>query len=187
MPPDPGSDAEAPGSGDRGSPSLVDGADGDLGDALHAISHFTSLIHNADAKAGLGAAAIAGLLAIASQQADSITTAMSAGTGQEQAALSVLIALAISLIVTAVATGYALIPRTPLGTDGGRFSYPTVASADWRFQPVDRTQATAEAWAQAKTLAEIASRKFAGVRVALLALGVTFALCCAWTGLAVAI
>jgi hypothetical protein len=166
--------------------SLAEGTDSDLADALHAISHFTSLIHNADAKAGLGAAAIAGLLAIASQQSDSISAALDSSTRLERAALLVLVAFATALLVTAVAIGYALIPRTPVGAEGGRFSYPTVARDDWRFGPADRAAAATEAWAQARTLARITRRKFAGVKVALIALGFAFVLCGVWTAIAAA-
>jgi hypothetical protein len=156
----------------------------DVGDAFQANSGFSSYINNADAKAGLGAAAAAAIVAGVSQQSAAMGSALTAHTSTERWARFVLVLLAIALLVAVVSIGVALVPRTPVGVNGGRFSFPTVAEDSWQFDPATRPQAAQEAWAQAQTLARIAKRKFAAIRVAIYALGAAFLLFCCWSAVA---
>ena len=157
----------------------------DVDDARHAISEFSSLINNADTKAGLATAATAVIVAGIAQQQDALGDALGADTAAERWALVLVALTAIALLVTLVGLGLALIPRTPIGIRGGRFSYPTVAEEEWRFVPgMPRSHVASEAWAQARTLAQIVRRKFTAVKVALIALGVSFVLFCCWTTVA---
>lgn len=162
-------------------PPRPDPADDDAQDAQHSIATFSSLINNADAKAGLAAAAVAALVAMVAQQNEALAAALSASSATERVALACLVLFAAACLTAVVSIGVALVPRTPAGTNGGRFSYPTVAEDDWRFTPADRAQAAEQAWSQARTLARILKRKFAAVKVAVYALGGSFVAFCVWT------
>lgn len=154
--------------------------DADLGDAHHLIAHCSGLINNADAKAGLVAAAAAVLAAGLAQNAAAIEKAISPGSARSWWALVALTGFVVSFAVTAGAVGFALVPRLPNQPNGGRFSYITVASPDWQFRPASREHVVDEAWCQAITLSRITERKFRAVRVSLYALGVATAMFVAW-------
>jgi hypothetical protein len=164
----------------REVPAVVPCGD-DVGDACHAISEFSGLVNNADAKAGLAAAAMAAIVAGVAQKGPAIKAAAATGTVTATVALVFLVLLGVALVATVASIGFALIPRTPRGTRGGRFSYPTVADDDWQFAAATRAQAADEAWSQARTLSRILCRKFTAVKFALYFLGASFLLFCGWT------
>jgi hypothetical protein len=155
----------------------------DVGDAFQAVTISTAFINNADAKAGLSAAAVTAVVAVLSQQTATIGTVLSGHTTADRWSLLDFILLALSLAMSCYGIGHALIPRHASGNGGGRFSFPDVAQRGWRFTPASRSGAALEAWAQAQTLAQIAKRKFIGVRIAIIALGVTFVTFMLWIGL----
>jgi hypothetical protein len=75
----------------------------------------------------------------------------------------------------------ALLPRAAKVANASRFSFPNVAEEHWRFTPANRNTAANEAWAESQTLARIATRKFAGMKLSLWSLGAAFAFFCCWT------
>lgn len=152
----------------------------DLADAHHAIGYAGMWINNADTKAGLLSAALAVVVAAATQQSRVIGDVLRPGGGGEWAALVVLCLLGLAIVVGVVALGLVITPRTPPPAAPSRFGFPTLASHGWRHVPATRAQAAEEAWGQAHVLSRIATRKFAALRVASIAVFSSFPLYGCW-------
>ncbi len=153
----------------------------DLVDAHHAIGYAGTWINNADTKAGLLAAALAVVVAGATQQAEAMSDALRPGDGSEVAALILLCLLGAAVATATVGLALATIPRTPPPQAPSRFGFPTLASHGWRHVPATRAQAAAEAWGQAQVLAGIAARKYVRLRVAMTAAFASLPLYAAWS------
>lgn len=153
----------------------------DLLDAHHAIGYAGTWINNADTKAGLLAAALAVVVAGATQQAEAIGDALRPANGGEAVALVLLGMLGATVATATVGLGLATIPRTPPPQAPSRFDFPTLTSHGWRHVPATRAQAAAEAWGQAQVLSRIAARKYAMLRVAMTAVFGSLPLYAAWS------
>ncbi len=156
----------------------------DVADAFQAIASTNSYINNADAKAGLAAAAAAALVVAMTQQSK-FSVMLAPHSALQKWALSVLVLFGISICVTILEIGLALMPRIHSGgMDNNRFSFPSISTEEWHFVSTSRAQAAEESWIQAQTLARIAVGKFAHIKVALSTLGFSFFLFCLWATIA---
>jgi len=153
----------------------------DLVDAHHAIGYAGTWINNADTKAGLLAAALAVVVAGATQQSEAIQDALRPANGGEAVALVLLCLLGATVAIATLGLALATLPRTPPPQAPSRFGFPTLASPGWRHVPATRAQAATEAWAQAQVLSRIAARKYATLRVAVTAVFASLPLFAAWS------
>lgn len=143
------------------------------------IGHFGAWIASADTKAALLAGGIA-ITAGAALDRSALRGVLDAEAPGRLIGLAIFAAVVLSLTLTVISLGLALIPRTASSGNGdNRFSFPQVARTE-QLPPSD-SHRDAEAWQQAKTLAIIAADKFRWIRYACIGFGASLALSIAWT------
>lgn len=138
----------------------------DIDDAHHAIEYVGQWIRSADTKAGLLATSVAVIIGAGSSQLATFRSSLQT-SGAVVWATSTLIGITIVAIVVAIVSLAVMVtPRTSQSEIPSRFSFPTLASPPWIHPPTARTEASKEAWAQARVLSRIAQDKHRALRVA---------------------
>lgn len=153
-------------------------------DARFAITHVATSIANADAKAGLLAAALTFTVAAVAGQGAQIAKLIRSHSVLDGFALLAMALAVLALVVSALHVLRAVQPRVD-SADSTRFDWPSLADADVEaLMAVPPAAAGREAWLHAKQLSLIARAKFAAIAVALrwFALGGAFLL--TWSFLA---
>ena len=153
-------------------------------DARFAITHVAAFITNADAKAGLLAAALSFTVAAVAGQRPEIAKLIHSHTAADGLALSMMALAVLAFTISAVHVVQAIQPRVDSAVST-RFGWPTLADAEIDdLVAVCAAAAVREAWLHAKQLSLIARAKFTAITVALrwFALGAAFLL--AWSFLA---
>ena len=153
-------------------------------DARFAITHVATSITNADAKAGLLAAALSFTVAAVSGQRAEIAKLIRAHSVVDGFALLAMALAVLAFTISAVHILHAIQPRVDSAAST-RFGWPSLADADVdELAAVPPAAAGREAWLHAKQLSLIARAKFADITVALRWFGFGAAFLFAWSFLA---
>ncbi len=139
--------------------------------ATMALAHFQQASQQADGKANMLVAVLAGVFALMINRLDEVGVATSGWQrGAGWAATAVLVA---SGAGCAACLAWAIVPRTTEGSPANRFSFPSVARYGVPAPGGTRDELAAEMWAVAEVVARIALTKNRHVYRALWLLGVT--------------
>lgn len=131
----------------------------DWHDAAFAIEQFGEWVRNSDTKATILGGAIGLVATVGLSALPALTAIVCAGGWRSWLAAVMSAGTLAALVATGVAVYQSLRPRTVVG-EPTRFGWPVVASSGFSIASLRPEDARAEAWEQARVLANIASEKF---------------------------